>query len=170
MCVTKFKYHWAELCANWKWSTVHCFASDKFHHYIYGFYIILQSDHKPIESIMKSLNLHQILPHLQRMLLKLQNHEITVQYTRCKDICMWPVNINDESSEEAEPAVHTLINSLSVSERWKTELRITSLTMCCNMFTNWQWTDDLRASVMYLKQLENSGGYVTNSVLMAYCL
>ena len=37
---------------------------------------------------------------------------------------MWSVNVNDESSEEAEPAVHTLTNNLSVSERRKTEFRI----------------------------------------------
>ena len=40
------------------------FASEKFHHYIYGFHTVIQSDHKPLESIMKK-PLHQISPRLQ---------------------------------------------------------------------------------------------------------
>ena len=54
------------------------FASEKCHHYIYGFHTEIQSDHKPLESIMKK-PLHQISPRLQRMLFKLQkqaNHQI----------------------------------------------------------------------------------------------
>ena len=61
------------------------FATDKFHHYIYGFHTVIQSDHKPLESIMKK-PLHQISPHLQRMLLKLQKYELTIKFTRGKDM------------------------------------------------------------------------------------
>ena len=42
------------------------FACFKFHHYIYGFHTIIQSDQKPLESIMQK-PLHQISPRLQRI-------------------------------------------------------------------------------------------------------
>ena len=46
------------------------FACSKFHQYIYGFHTKVQSDHKPLESIMLKA-LHKVSPRLQRMLLKL---------------------------------------------------------------------------------------------------
>ena len=48
------------------------FACQKFHSYIYGFLTKVQTDHKPLESIVKR-PLHKVSPRLQRMLLKLQN-------------------------------------------------------------------------------------------------
>ena len=105
------------------------FATDKFHHYIYGFHTVIQSDHKPLESIMKK-PLNQISPHLQGTLLKLQKYELTVKYTRGKDMHVADtlsrvfMNVCDESSEETELAVHTLTNNLPISERRKTEFKI----------------------------------------------
>lgn len=48
------------------------FACQKFHQYIYGVLTKVQTDHKPLESIVKK-SLHKVSPRLQRMLLKLQN-------------------------------------------------------------------------------------------------
>ena len=61
------------------------FACHKFHHYIYGFPIDVQSDHKPLEQIINK-PLCQVSPRLQRMLLKLQRYNINIKYTRGKDI------------------------------------------------------------------------------------
>ena len=61
------------------------FVCEKFHYYIYGFPINVQSDHKPLESIMQK-PLCQVSPRLQRMLLKLQKYNFTVKYTRGKDM------------------------------------------------------------------------------------
>ena len=104
------------------------FACNKFHHYIYGFHTIIQSDHQPLESIMKK-PLHQISPRLQRMLLKLQKYELTVRYTRGKDMHVADtlsrafLHDKDESSDEMELAVHTLTNNLPVSETRKAEFK-----------------------------------------------
>lgn len=105
------------------------FASEKFHHYIYGFHTVIQSDHKPLESIMKK-PLHQISPRLQRMLLKLQKYELTIKYTKGKDMHVADalsrafLNVSDDNSEETELAVHTLTNNLPLSERRKTEFKM----------------------------------------------
>ena len=104
------------------------FACNKFHHYIYGFHTIIQSDHQPLESTMKK-PLYQISPRLQRMLLKLQKYELTVRYTRGKDMHVADtlskafLHVNDESSEEMELAVHTLTSNLPVSETRKAEFK-----------------------------------------------
>ena len=56
------------------------FGCEKFHEYIYGHNIRIQNDHKPLEPIFKK-DLR-----LQRMLLKLQKYDITMQFTPGKDV------------------------------------------------------------------------------------
>ena len=46
------------------------FGCKRFHHYVYGRPVLVQSDHKPIESIWKK-PLHTAPPRIQRMLLQL---------------------------------------------------------------------------------------------------
>ena len=94
------------------------FACEKFHHYVYGFPINVQSDHKLLESIMQK-PLCQVSPRLQRMLLKLQKYNLTVKYTRGKDMhiadALSRAYLNDteeNDSEEIELAVHTLTKHL----------------------------------------------------------
>ena len=64
------------------------------------------------------------------MLLKLQKYELTIKYTKGKDMHVADalsrafMNVSDERSEETELAVHTLTNNLPVSERRKTEFKI----------------------------------------------
>ena len=59
------------------------FACGKFHQYIYGFPTRVQTDHKPLEVIFKK-PLHQVSPRLQRMLLRLQKYDLTIQYVKGK--------------------------------------------------------------------------------------
>ena len=61
------------------------FACQKFHQYIYGFQTKVQSDHKPLESIVNK-PLHKISPRLQRMVLKLQNYDLLIKYVKGKDL------------------------------------------------------------------------------------
>ena len=44
-----------------------------------------QRDHKPLESIVNK-PLHKISARLQRMLLKLQNYDLSVKYVKGKDL------------------------------------------------------------------------------------
>ena len=56
------------------------FACSKFHQYLYGKEKVqVQSDHKPLQSIMKK-PLHRASPRLQRLMLKLQPYDLLVGY------------------------------------------------------------------------------------------
>ena len=58
-----------------------CFGCVRFHDYIFGKSIIVQSDHKPLISIM-SKPLHTLSARMQRMRMRLQNYDISVQYVK----------------------------------------------------------------------------------------
>ena len=55
------------------------FATQRFHHFIYGVDVIVHSDHKPLESIQRK-DLHKVSPRLQRMLLKLLKYNLNIVY------------------------------------------------------------------------------------------
>ena len=55
------------------------YECERFHTYPYGKPFTAQSDHKPLEMIQLK-NLHAAPPRLQRMLLQLQNSDVTIQY------------------------------------------------------------------------------------------
>ncbi|XP_055890819.1 uncharacterized protein K02A2.6-like [Biomphalaria glabrata] len=56
------------------------FAAEHFHHYIFGRTVIVQSDHKPLQTIVTK-PLHKISPRLQLMMLRLLRYQLTVTYT-----------------------------------------------------------------------------------------
>ena len=107
------------------------FATQKFHQYIYGFQTNVQTDHKPLESIVQK-SLHKVPPRLQRMLLKLQKYELSVNYVKGKDLhiadTLSRAQLSDSStdeseSEELELPVHTMIQNLPVSDVKKIQLQ-----------------------------------------------
>ena len=55
------------------------FGCQRFHQYIYGKKVIIESDHKPLEAIMKK-PLQNTPQRLKRMLLILQKHDIDLVY------------------------------------------------------------------------------------------
>ena len=61
------------------------FVCSKFHYYIYRFHTKIQSGHKPLEAMFKK-PLHQASPQLQRMLLRLQNYDLTTKYISGKHL------------------------------------------------------------------------------------
>ena len=56
-----------------------CFACTKFHQYIYGKCIDVQTDHRPLESILRK-PIAKASPRLQRMMLQLQRYSLNVMY------------------------------------------------------------------------------------------
>jgi len=60
------------------------FGCQRFHQYIYGKKVLVQSDHKPLESIMKKA-LHNAPPRLQRMMLSLQKYDFELVYLAGKE-------------------------------------------------------------------------------------
>ena len=106
------------------------FACHKFHQYIYGFHTKIQTDHKPLESIFKK-SLHKASPRLQRMLLKLQKYDLSIGYTKGKDLYIadtlsrayLTASSDDTDHEDIELAVHTMIQNLPVSDAKLTQLQ-----------------------------------------------
>ena len=62
-------------------------GGERFHIYIYGCSMTVQTDHKPLESIHVK-HLMAALPRLQRMLLRLQPYHIKIQYTPGREMGM----------------------------------------------------------------------------------
>jgi transposase InsO family protein len=61
------------------------FGLERFHHYVYGRHVLVETDHKPLEAIAKK-NLAMAPPRLSRMLLRIQHYDATIQYIPGKDI------------------------------------------------------------------------------------
>ena len=61
------------------------FGCKRFHQYVYGCQVIVKSDHKPLESIMRK-PLATAPPRLQRMSLQLQKYAFTFTHRPGKDI------------------------------------------------------------------------------------
>jgi len=61
------------------------FACIKYHQYIYARPVVVQSDHKPLEAIFQK-PIATTTSRLQRMLLRLLEYNITVQYTPEKEM------------------------------------------------------------------------------------
>ena len=62
-----------------------CQATEKFHHYITGKDIHVESDYKTLETIFQK-SLLNVPKGLQRMLLKLQRYNLKVSYKRGKEV------------------------------------------------------------------------------------
>ena len=111
------------------------FACQKFHQYIYGFETKVQSDHKPLESIVHK-PLYKVSPRLQRMLLKLQNYDLSIRYVKGKDLHIadtlsraYLTNLDDSTqSKDLEFAIHAMIENLPVSEEKRSQLQVATAT------------------------------------------
>ena len=63
------------------------YGCHKFHHFIYGRHVVVESDHKPLQAIFSKPLLTAPM-RLQRLLLAVQKYDLTVQYKPGKnDVC-----------------------------------------------------------------------------------
>ncbi|KAK9513152.1 hypothetical protein VZT92_026713 [Zoarces viviparus] len=105
------------------------FGCRRFHKYLYGRQVIVESDHKPLESIMRK-PLAAAPPRLQRMILQLQRYDITITHKPGKQIPVAdtlsrkPIEYTDNSlSEGMDLQIHTVISSAPVSDRKMAEIK-----------------------------------------------
>ena len=107
------------------------FSAEKFKHYIYGRSVLVHSDHKPLESVMKK-SLTKASPRLQRMLLRLQKYTLNVVYKKGKDMHIADAlsraylkaeELDKDLHEEMEVMVHSLVQNLPISADRKEEIR-----------------------------------------------
>ena len=127
------------------------FATKKFHQYIYGKPSIhVQTDHKPLESILKK-PMCKALPRLQRLMLMLQPYDLVVLYVPGK--YMYLTNTLSRAYIEGKPEtsldeemsriIHSLVENTTVSVAKMEEIREASdadLTLCqvkCLILDGW---------------------------------
>ena len=94
---------------------------DRFNQYVYGRRYIVESDHKPLQSIFQR-NIDKAPPRIQHLLLRLQRYDIDLSFTPGHDIPV-PDTLSsaylpnsDIEDESLEYQVHLLINNLPVSQ------------------------------------------------------
>ena len=93
-----------------------CFGCVKFHEYIFGKNVVVQTDHKPLVSIMNK-PIYQLSARMQRMRMRLQNYDLTV--THIKGINMY--------FADALSRAHT--TSIEPHNLFDTELSVTHIGM-----------------------------------------
>ena len=108
-----------------------CFATSKFHQYVYGKSAVsVQTDHKPLESILKK-PLCKAPPRLQRLMLRLQSYDLDVHYVPGKYMYLAGTlsrayiqgEGNAEMEDELSRVVHSLVLSIPVSANKLSEIR-----------------------------------------------
>lgn len=65
------------------------FGCKKFHQYIYGQKVVVESDHKPLQSIFKK-GIHEMPARLQIFLFQLQKYDLDIVLSLAKQ-CVWPI-------------------------------------------------------------------------------
>ena len=98
-----------------------CFACQKFHQYIYGKQVTVQTDHKPLEIILKK-SIAKASPRVQCMMLKLQRYTLNVVYKPGREMYLADTlsraNIEGEDDKDPELAevievmVHTVVKNI----------------------------------------------------------
>ena len=108
-----------------------CFATSKFHQYVYGKSAVsVQTDHKPLESILKK-PLCKAPPRLQRLMLRLQPYDLDVHYVPGKYMYLADTlsrayiqgEGNAEMEDELSRVVHSLVLNIPVSANKLSEIR-----------------------------------------------
>lgn len=106
------------------------FGCKRFHQCVYGRHTIVESDHKPLESIMKK-PLAAVPPKLQGMILHLQRYDFTIIHRPGKDIpvadtlCRKSLSDQDVSlSEGMDRQVPTMYSNLPVSDTKLKEIKV----------------------------------------------
>ena len=110
------------------------FGCTRFHQFIYGRQILVESDHKPLEIIFKK-SLLNAPPRLQRMLLQLQKYDLIVKFISGKKIPVadtlsrkyLPTDTTEEPMEDLDSQIHYIINNLPVSDQKMSQIREATL-------------------------------------------
>ncbi len=91
------------------------YGCEKFHQYIYGKTVQMETDHKPLETIFKK-SLQKAPPRLQRMLMRLQLYDLHVSYKPGKELYIADTLSRAYLKEQTEPLLEDelQVHSLSV--------------------------------------------------------
>ncbi|KAK3087333.1 hypothetical protein FSP39_004790 [Pinctada imbricata] len=90
------------------------FACKKFHQYLYGQRVDVETDHKPLESLFRK-RIMTAPPRIQRMMLKVQNYELVVQYKPGKELYIADTLSRTKSGEVPDDYDRFAIHGISSS-------------------------------------------------------
>ena len=106
------------------------FALERFNQYVYGKDVTVESDHRPLEFIMKK-PLSAAPPRLQRMLLRLQKYTFTLKYRPGKELVVADTRSRAylpthsySTEEDIACYVHTIMSNLPVSDQKMSEIQL----------------------------------------------
>ena len=108
----------------------------RFHQFIYGRKVTVESDHKPLETILKK-PIANAPPRLQRMMLQLQKYDLHIVHVPGKEIPIadslsriYTVNSNNcnDISVDLDMVVHSIMNNVPVSPNKLAEIKKESLS------------------------------------------
>lgn len=90
------------------------FGTQKFHKYVYGSNIVVQTDHKPLLAIMSKPVSKVGSPRLRRLCLKLLNYNLELKYVPGKDIHFADMlSRNSLKVTESDPQMLEMVHSVS---------------------------------------------------------
>ena len=102
------------------------FATEKFKHYIYGKNVTLETDHKPLISIMKK-SINDAPTRLQKLMMRLQKFDVTFVYKQGKEMhiadALSRAFPNDSSTEHDESQEYEIMSISSISDSRLEELK-----------------------------------------------
>lgn len=109
------------------------YGCEKFHHYIYGRRVTIETDHKPLVAIHRK-PIHRATPRLQRMLMRLQRYDIELVYKPGKEMFISDALSRaflEETTEQLvdeELSVSVIEAQLPVSEQKLSEIKLATAT------------------------------------------
>lgn len=109
-------------------------ACDKFHEYITGIPVLLETDHKPLIQVLQSKPIDELTPRLQRFRIRLMRYEYKVYYVPGKDLVVADalsrnfsksssVPTDDELADETEAHVNLIVDSFAVKSYFLDEIK-----------------------------------------------
>ena len=96
-----------------------CWSLKKFNHYVFSKKVVIETDHKPLESIWKK-SIPSATPRLQRLLLKMAKYNVDMRYIQGK------TNVIAEWMPSPESAVWTPLKRIRVYH-WSKSMQLQTL-------------------------------------------
>ena len=121
-----------------------CFGCKKFHEYIFGKPVTIETDHKPLLAIM-SKPIHTLSARMQRMRMRLQRYDIQVKYRRGKNMLL------------ADTLSRAFLDETQPEDLFDDEIEVNSIQMSDNKLSEYKEATAKDSSLIMLKDAVLNG-------------